>query len=146
MVWHNGTILSGNRVIRDAEKRDALSRLYKDAKVFETEAAGIMSATHSLVIRGVSDYADSHYNEVRRKYAAATAAAFARELLREMRPRVINNLQVLPFSQRVASAPGSSGSDDRSPSEDLPDIAQVRLLEDTQGSTSDNHCMESSLG
>jgi nucleoside phosphorylase len=34
-----------------------------------------------LVIRGICDYADSHENKVWQPYAAATAAAYAKELL-----------------------------------------------------------------
>ncbi len=34
-----------------------------------------------LVIRGICDYADSHKNDQWQRYAAATAAAYARELL-----------------------------------------------------------------
>ena len=34
-----------------------------------------------LVIRGISDYADSHKNKIWQPYAAATAAAYAKELL-----------------------------------------------------------------
>jgi nucleoside phosphorylase len=48
---------------------------------FEMEAAGLMDHFPCLVIRGVSDYADSHKNKHWQGYAAATAAAYARELL-----------------------------------------------------------------
>ena len=34
-----------------------------------------------LVIRGICDYADSHWNKQWQGYAAATAAAYAKELL-----------------------------------------------------------------
>jgi hypothetical protein len=34
-----------------------------------------------LVIRGICDYADSHKNKAWQPYAAATAAAYAKELL-----------------------------------------------------------------
>lgn len=34
-----------------------------------------------LVIRGICDYADSHKNDRWQPYAAATAAAYAKELL-----------------------------------------------------------------
>jgi hypothetical protein len=34
-----------------------------------------------LVIRGICDYADSHKNKIWQPYAAATAAAYAKELL-----------------------------------------------------------------
>jgi hypothetical protein len=37
-----------------------------------------------LVIRGICDYCDSHKNDKWQKYAAATAAAYAKELLNMM--------------------------------------------------------------
>jgi nucleoside phosphorylase len=45
------------------------------------EAAGLMSDFPCLVIRGICDYSDSHKNKAWQEYAAATAAAFAKELL-----------------------------------------------------------------
>ncbi|KAF3157644.1 hypothetical protein TWF569_000209 [Orbilia oligospora] len=39
---------------------------------------------HCLLIRGVSDYADSHQGEAWKRCAVATAAAYARELLEEL--------------------------------------------------------------
>ena len=55
----------------------------KDLEVlcFEMEAAGLMLDFPCLVVRGICDYADSHKNKIWQKYAAATAAAFAKELL-----------------------------------------------------------------
>lgn len=46
---------------------------------FEMEAAGLMDSFPCLVIRGISDYAVSHKNHQWREYAAATAAAYAKE-------------------------------------------------------------------
>lgn len=37
-----------------------------------------------LIIRGTCDYADSHKNKRRQPYAAATAAAYAKDLLLEI--------------------------------------------------------------
>lgn len=45
------------------------------------EAAGIMNTFPCVVIRGICDYADSHKNDRWQGYAAATAAAYAKELL-----------------------------------------------------------------
>lgn len=86
MVFHQGTILSDDFVMEDPEERDRLSELYYDAICFETEAAGVMEDTRCLVIRGIADYADSHKNHVWQKYAAGTAAAFAREILYNIQP------------------------------------------------------------
>jgi nucleoside phosphorylase len=45
------------------------------------EAAGLTDELSCVVIRGVCDYADSHKNKRWQPYAAATAAAYAKELL-----------------------------------------------------------------
>jgi nucleoside phosphorylase len=75
---HYGTIASGNQVIKDARQRDLIS---KSCLCFETEAAGLMNNFPCLVIRGICDYSDSHKNDQWQRYAAATAAAYAKELL-----------------------------------------------------------------
>ena len=46
------------------------------------EAAGLINDFPCLVIRGICDYANSHKNKCWKNYAAATAAAYAKELLR----------------------------------------------------------------
>lgn len=77
---HYGTIGSSNTVIKDDATRE---RLRKDLGVLcvEMEAAGLMVKFSCLVIRGICDYADSHKNKRWQPYAAATAAAYAKELL-----------------------------------------------------------------
>lgn len=79
---HYGTIASGNQVIKDAQTRD---RIVKDlggqVLCFEMEAAGLMNDFPCLVVRGISDYCDSHKNDGWQRYAAASAAAYTRELL-----------------------------------------------------------------
>jgi len=77
---HYGLIASGNQVMRDGLYRE---RLRKELNVlcFEMEAAGLMDNFPCLVIRGICDYADSHKNKRWQAYAAATAAAYAKELL-----------------------------------------------------------------
>lgn len=46
-----------------------------------------------LVIRGISDYADSHKNDVWKSHAAGNAAAFTRELLCRIQPEVVKNME-----------------------------------------------------
>ncbi|KAJ0422968.1 purine and uridine phosphorylase [Aspergillus carlsbadensis] len=77
---HYGLIASGNQVMRHGLTRD---RLRKDLNVlcFEMEAAGLMDIFPCLVIRGICDYADSHKSKTWQGYAAAVAAAYAKELL-----------------------------------------------------------------
>jgi len=45
------------------------------------EAVGVDANKRCLVVRGISDYADSHKSDMWRSYAAGNAAAFTRELL-----------------------------------------------------------------
>lgn len=79
-VIHYGIIASGNQVMRDGAARENL-RKELDVLCFEMEAAGLMDNFPCLVIRGVCDYADSHKNKRWQRYAAMTAAAYAKELL-----------------------------------------------------------------
>ena len=78
--FHYGLIASGNQVMRYGSLRETL-RKELGILCFEMEAAGLMDNFPCLVIRGISNYADSHKNEIWQPYAAATAAAYAKELL-----------------------------------------------------------------
>jgi nucleoside phosphorylase len=82
---HYGVIASGNELIKNAAERDRLGEAL-GAKCVEMEAAGLMNEFPCIVIRGICDYADAHKNDVWQKYAATTAAAFAKELLLVVRP------------------------------------------------------------
>jgi nucleoside phosphorylase len=81
VVVHYGTIASGNQVIKSASERDRVSAELGGVLCFEMEAAGLMNSFPCLVIRGICDYADSHKNKRWQLYAAAVAAAYAKELL-----------------------------------------------------------------
>ena len=78
---HYGTIASGNQVMKDPAKRDTISAELGGVLCFEMEAAGLMNNFPCLVIRGISDYADTHKNYQWQAYAAGAAAAYAKELL-----------------------------------------------------------------
>lgn len=80
-----GTIASGDRVIKSAEKRDLISKDLGGALCFEMEAAGLVNDFPCIVVRGIADYADSHKNDDWHGYAAATAAGCAKELLTYMK-------------------------------------------------------------
>jgi nucleoside phosphorylase len=98
---HYGTIGCANRVMKDGATRD---RLRKDYNIlcFEMEAAGLMNDFPCLVIRGICDYSDSHKNHRWQRYAAAVAAAYAKELL-----SIIPTAQVAetPMAQQTTYAP-----------------------------------------
>ncbi|KIX05149.1 uncharacterized protein Z518_06021 [Rhinocladiella mackenziei CBS 650.93] len=79
-VIHYGLIASSNQLMKHGGTRDRLAREL-GILCFEMEAAGLMDDFHCLVIRGICDYADSHKNKQWQEYAAATAAAYAKEIL-----------------------------------------------------------------
>ncbi|KAJ5642325.1 hypothetical protein N7490_006325 [Penicillium lividum] len=79
-IIHYGLIASANQVVKDGRRRDQLAQ---ELGVYcvEMEAAGLMNDFPCVVIRGICDYADSHKNKEWQGYAAAAAAAYAKELL-----------------------------------------------------------------
>ncbi|KAJ0424615.1 nucleoside phosphorylase domain-containing protein [Aspergillus carlsbadensis] len=86
---HYGQIASITQVLRNGAIRDEIARRLGGTLCFEMEAAGLMDDFPCLVIRGISDYADSHKNDHWQGYAAATAAAYAKELLSVITPRQV---------------------------------------------------------
>ena len=77
---HYGLIASADQVMKDAHTRDKLAK-EQGILCFEMEAAGLMDRFACVVIRGICDYSDTHKNIDWQWYAAATAAAYAKELL-----------------------------------------------------------------
>ncbi|KAK1987180.1 hypothetical protein LZ30DRAFT_756823 [Colletotrichum cereale] len=77
---HYGVIASGNQVMRSGTVRDNVAHQL-DARCFEMDAARLMNIPPCLPIQGICDYSDSHKNKEWQRYAAATAAAYATELL-----------------------------------------------------------------
>jgi nucleoside phosphorylase len=101
---HYGLIASGNQVIKDGVSRDRISQDLGGALCFEMEAAGLMNEFPCIVIRGICDYADSHKNDHWKEYAAATAAAFAKELLNNIPPnQVVSTSTVDPAALEDAT-------------------------------------------
>jgi hypothetical protein len=86
-VVQYGMITSGNQVMKDGATRDRLSLELGGVLCFEIEAARLMDSFPCLVIRDICDYADSHKNKRWQPYAAATAAAYAKELFCEIPAR-----------------------------------------------------------
>ncbi|KAL4865929.1 nucleoside phosphorylase domain-containing protein [Aspergillus spectabilis] len=87
---HYGLIACVTQVVRDGAIRDrAASQLGNIC--FEMEASGLMDIFPCLVIRGISDYADSHKSDRWQGYAAATAAAYAKDLLSVITPAEAEN-------------------------------------------------------
>jgi nucleoside phosphorylase len=107
VVVHYGTIASGNQVMRSAAERDRVSEELGGVLCFEMEAAGLMDSFPCLVIRGICDYADSHKNKAWQPYAAATAAAWAKEVLSVIPPaemakaHTVNELEIARGQKQV---------------------------------------------
>jgi nucleoside phosphorylase len=85
---YTGPIGSANTVLKSAKIRDLLRGKFK-LKAIEMEGSGIADATWEhgkgyMIVRGISDYANDGKNDKWRHYAAAAAAAFARELIETM--------------------------------------------------------------
>ncbi|KAH0566253.1 hypothetical protein GP486_000351 [Trichoglossum hirsutum] len=81
---HPGVIATSNHAMRSGAIRERLKEELGErfnTFCFDTEVYGLIPGLPCLVIRGVSDYADSHGNDRWHGYAAATAAAFAKEFL-----------------------------------------------------------------
>lgn len=98
---HYGTIASANQVVKDSVTRDYW-RDKEGVLCFEMEAAGLMDIFPCLVIRGICDYADSHKNQRWQPFAAATAAAYAKDLLCTIAPSAVQATD-LPFGGKPES-------------------------------------------
>jgi len=83
VVVHRGTIASGGLVVKNGDLRDELAKQH-GILCFEMEAAGALADFPCIVIRGISDYCDSHKNDQWHGYAAVAAAAYARQLFFHM--------------------------------------------------------------
>ena len=91
---HFGIVASGNQVIKDAVERARIHKAHPGVLAIEMEAAGLMNVFGCATIRGICDYADSHKNDGWHKYASATAAAVAKEIL-----------EIIPVTMVVAALP-----------------------------------------
>ncbi|RPA82949.1 hypothetical protein BJ508DRAFT_81699 [Ascobolus immersus RN42] len=97
-VVHGGLIATGNTVMRDAVMRDDFAEQY-GVLCFEMEAAGLMNTIPCLVIRGISDYSDTHKNDKWQGYAAIVAAAYAKRLIKKLRVKHIT--AEAPLAQKL---------------------------------------------
>jgi nucleoside phosphorylase len=75
-----GRIASGDTVMKSSEHRDQIAEQH-NVIAFEMEGAGIWDEVPCIIVKGISDYADSHKNKVWQPFAAATAAAVAKAML-----------------------------------------------------------------
>lgn len=131
-VIHYGTIASGNQVMRHGATRDRLEREF-GVKCFEMEAAGLVNQFPCVIIRGICDYADSHKNKYWQEYSAATAAAYAKELIKILPTgrlaEVPSMAAVTVDSKSTSSSPTKeSYFHIKSPAHDENQISQVPFL------------------
>lgn len=75
-----GRMASGDIVMKSGEHRDKIA-MQHDVIAFEMEGAGTWDEIPCVVVKGVSDYADSHKNKAWQPFAAATAAATTKAML-----------------------------------------------------------------
>ncbi|KAF3074791.1 putative ankyrin repeat protein [Trichoderma lentiforme] len=97
-VWY-GPIGSGDKLMKNAQKRNELRDKYNLIGL-EMEAAGTMDQIPVGVIRGVCDYGDEHKNDEWQPYAAAMAAAYARAVLAEIRPKDMVQMPLMDLSPK----------------------------------------------
>ncbi|EWY99469.1 hypothetical protein FOYG_03512 [Fusarium oxysporum NRRL 32931] len=100
LAIHYGLVASANQLMKDALARDKLAASM-DVLCFEMEAAGLMNHFPCLVIRGICDYSDSHKNKEWQGFAAMMAAAYAKDLLRQIPPSKVEAEK--PISEVLSS-------------------------------------------
>jgi nucleoside phosphorylase len=117
LIFHLGRIATGNRVIQDGALRDEIGARCNGALCIEMEAAGVDVNRQCLVVRGISDYADSHKNDIWKSYAAGNAAAFTRELLcrtptsgRPLKAYGTTSEILVPSQSPSSQSPSSNGA------------------------------------
>ncbi|VUC27366.1 unnamed protein product [Clonostachys rosea] len=77
---HVGTIASADTVMKSGHHRDEIASAYRVIG-FEMEGAGVSGQIPCMIIKGVSDYADSHKSKGWQQYASATAASTAKTII-----------------------------------------------------------------
>ncbi|QKX55267.1 uncharacterized protein TRUGW13939_02359 [Talaromyces rugulosus] len=94
---HLGSFASGDTVMKSSKHRD---RLVEQTGIsgFEMEAAAISDSLRCVIIKGVSDYSDSHKNDIWQNYAAATAASCTKAFLEILRAIIPEVPSCLPIS------------------------------------------------
>lgn len=112
---HYGLIASVNQIIRNATMRDEVAA-QKDILCIEMKAAGMMNHFPCLVIRGVSDYADSHKNKDWQWYAAMVSAAYTKDILHQIVPEQVvqeaKNIDILKEGGHNVFSPSGFSSDE----------------------------------
>jgi len=88
LTVRSATIASGEKLLRDPERFQAIRALHGKIEVVEMEAAGVAAACHRsgasfLVVRGISDFGDGVKDDQFHGIAAKGAAIIAVDFVRE---------------------------------------------------------------
>jgi nucleoside phosphorylase len=77
---HFGAVASSDSVMKSGADRDRIAKA-ENVIAFEMEAAGVWDQLPTLIVKGVSDYADCHKNDVWREFASASAWACTKAVI-----------------------------------------------------------------
>ena len=81
---HYGLVARANRLMDSADLRDKLS-MEQNILCFDMDVEEMIQQFPFLVVRGICDYSDSHQKGEWHGYAALMAAAYARDVLLQLR-------------------------------------------------------------
>lgn len=85
---HTGAIGSSDMLLKDSVYRNQLRDKFK-VRAIEMEGSGLQTAAWAanrgiIVVRGICDYADMHKSDAWQRYAALSAASFAKALVQAL--------------------------------------------------------------
>jgi len=103
-----GNVASGDRVLKNGEKRDKLAE-DRNVIAFEMEGAGVWPNFPTVVIKAACDYGDSHKNKKFQEFACMSAAACAKAFLETLQMGVEENVEYTNASQTGARGAGTAG-------------------------------------
>ncbi|KAM0294558.1 hypothetical protein ACHAO9_000991 [Fusarium lateritium] len=110
---HFGLMASGDSVMKSGEDRDRIAAA-EGVIAFEMEGAGVWDSFPCIVIKGACDYADSHKSKVWQRYAAATAAAYAKAFLGFWIPSPTQDMSYLAAKSGSSLSLGTHETPDQS--------------------------------
>ena len=96
------SVQRSRRTTQEPVFHDVVNQRFHNAICFEMEAAGVTDETRCPVIRGISDYSDSHKDGAWQDYAAAMAAAFAKQFLFTIQPSIVAGIDPLAISESMS--------------------------------------------
>ncbi|KAI9783531.1 MAG: hypothetical protein M1839_003701 [Geoglossum umbratile] len=102
---HYGSIGSESRDIQNEELGDPLPALESVIRI-DTVIAGLTNLPIAApVILGVTNYADSHENDTWKRYAAANAASYTKEIIQAITGNLMKSVQDLEGTEGIIPPP-----------------------------------------